>query len=320
MSRSQLNSYSKTLLSAKGEYHGRCFGDILISFESFEQKEVELQIIEGEAFILLSIENCLDLEFEIGYNHPLTSIICSGPNQEERSLVGSSEKREFGSWEMNLSIEKKQIIRSCHPQGFKILLLKKYDFVKLLDDELISHQDIIFNLNTDAKWLIDQNGKLGNLETNKLEEVFKISIRKPMSFLLFQSKILELLAMIFNELEIQRQKLQQPNLACTWNRLKPLISAKKIIEENLARPPSLGDLARQVGINEYDLKKGFKEQFGSTVFGYVGEQRMSLAFDLLKSKSQTISEVSEIVGYKNPQHFSSAFKKRYGIRPSELLK
>lgn len=74
-----------------------------------------------------------------------------------------------------------------------------------------------------------------------------------------------------------------------------------------------------MGINEYDLKKGFKEQFGRTVFGYLGEQRMSLAYELLKTKTQTIGEISSVVGYKNPQHFSSAFKKRFGLSPRQIM-
>ncbi|NML68572.1 helix-turn-helix transcriptional regulator [Chryseobacterium sp. RP-3-3] len=31
-----------------------------------------------------------------------------------------------------------------------------------------------------------------------------------------------------------------------------------------------------------------------------------------------ISEVSDVVGYKNPRHFSTAFKKKFGIVPSPL--
>jgi AraC-like DNA-binding protein len=31
-------------------------------------------------------------------------------------------------------------------------------------------------------------------------------------------------------------------------------------------------------------------------------------------------EISDKIGYKNPQHFSTAFKKKFGISPSALLK
>ncbi|WP_375475223.1 hypothetical protein [uncultured Nostoc sp.] len=53
--------------------------------------------------------------------------------------------------------------------------------------------------------------------------------------------------------------------------------ARDILIRNIGNPPSLIDLARQVGINEYTLKRGFRQIFGTTVFGYLHDYRMEQA-------------------------------------------
>lgn len=59
--------------------------------------------------------------------------------------------------------------------------------------------------------------------------------------------------------------------------VEKMYHAKEIILNQLHIPCSLIDLARQVGTNEFTLKKGFKEVFGTNVFGMVGEMRMQHA-------------------------------------------
>lgn len=94
--------------------------------------------------------------------------------------------------------------------------------------------------------------------------------------------------------------------------------AKIIIETNLQTPCSLIDLAHLVGTNEYNLKKSFKEVFGTTVFGYLSQLRMEEARQLLLRGEMNINQIADYIGYKNANHFSTAFKKHFGYNPSEL--
>ncbi|MEM0938187.1 MAG: AraC family transcriptional regulator [Bacteroidota bacterium] len=94
---------------------------------------------------------------------------------------------------------------------------------------------------------------------------------------------------------------------------------KEIISKNLSSTFSLVDLAREVGTNEFMLKKGFKEVFGTIVFGFWHRLKMQEAKNLLLSTELSISEISDEVGYKNPRHFSTAFKRHFGKSPSQLL-
>ena len=87
---------------------------------------------------------------------------------------------------------------------------------------------------------------------------------------------------------------------------------------HMETPPSLLELSKIVGVNEYKLKRGFKEMFGDTVFGYLSGARLEIAKnDLLKSK-KSVSEISSELGYSAVQHFSNAFKKKFGFSPAKL--
>lgn len=97
-----------------------------------------------------------------------------------------------------------------------------------------------------------------------------------------------------------------------------ILHAREYIMSNLDDPPSLSELSKIVGINEYKLKRGFKELFGSTVFGYLSDARLEIAKnDLLKSKKTAGSIASEL-GYSSVQHFSNSFKKKFGYSPNKL--
>lgn len=62
----------------------------------------------------------------------------------------------------------------------------------------------------------------------------------------------------------------------------------------------------------------FRETFGESIFDYIADLRMTHARDLLFDGKYQINEVARIVGYKNPHHFSTAFRRTFGIRPSEM--
>jgi AraC family transcriptional regulator, transcriptional activator of the genes for pyochelin and ferripyochelin receptors len=94
-----------------------------------------------------------------------------------------------------------------------------------------------------------------------------------------------------------------------------IIAVRDLINERLNRPPNLSEIARMVGLNEYKLKRGFKETFHTTVFGYLTEQRLNLAHQYLLDTEKTATEISLLLGYATPQHFSNAFKKKFGFTP-----
>jgi AraC-like DNA-binding protein len=90
------------------------------------------------------------------------------------------------------------------------------------------------------------------------------------------------------------------------------------LQEYLDQPPSLAELAREVGLSETTLKRGFRQVFGTTVFGYLREKRMEHARALLASGRATVIEAAALVGYSNPSNFAAAFRQQFGLNPKEF--
>ncbi|SHN09992.1 AraC family transcriptional regulator [Chitinophaga sp. CF418] len=93
--------------------------------------------------------------------------------------------------------------------------------------------------------------------------------------------------------------------------------AREYILQHIDNPPSLSELARVAGLNEYKLKRGFKEMFRTTVFGYLAEKRLELSRDHLSDPNKSVTEIANMLGYSSVQHFSAAFKKKFGYSPRE---
>ncbi|NER00932.1 MAG: helix-turn-helix transcriptional regulator [Cyanothece sp. SIO2G6] len=91
--------------------------------------------------------------------------------------------------------------------------------------------------------------------------------------------------------------------------------ARDVLLKDIENPPSLGALAQQVKLNDYKLKQGFRQVFGTTVFGYLYHYRMERAKYLLETSHLTVTEVAQAVGYESATSFSAAFKKRFGGPP-----
>lgn len=98
-----------------------------------------------------------------------------------------------------------------------------------------------------------------------------------------------------------------------------LEQVRQILDGNLEDPPTITDLAQQVGLSERTLQRGFQRLYGNTVFGYLTQKRMAKARHLLHGRPASVAEVANLVGYANPSHFGVAFKRIYGITPQECI-
>ncbi|MEH2245274.1 helix-turn-helix transcriptional regulator [Nostoc sp.] len=129
-----------------------------------------------------------------------------------------------------------------------------------------------------------------------------------------ESKVWELVALTIEQ-EIQIHQGSPEIYALRSSEVDRVYHAKEILLKNHENPPSLIQLARQVGLNDRKLKQGFREVFGTTVFGYLHQYRMELAHKLLIQGNMNITEVALKVGYVSLPSFSNAFRKKFGISP-----
>lgn len=96
--------------------------------------------------------------------------------------------------------------------------------------------------------------------------------------------------------------------------------ARALLLRQLREPPSCAALARQCQLNEFSLKRGFRQLFGTSVGGFVQAQRLEAARHLLLGGGQTVAEIAYQFGYAHPQHFHRAFKKQFGCTPKQLTR
>ncbi|MET0384478.1 MAG: AraC family transcriptional regulator [Polyangiales bacterium] len=99
-----------------------------------------------------------------------------------------------------------------------------------------------------------------------------------------------------------------------------LQAARTLIDARLCDPPGLSTIAEAVGLNEYKLKRGFKQLFGTSVIAYLTRQRLELGRRMLLDTDKTAAEVGFELGYATPQHFNQAFKKHFGCTPKVMRK
>jgi len=95
--------------------------------------------------------------------------------------------------------------------------------------------------------------------------------------------------------------------------------AKEHLLKNLDEAPTIKELSKLAGLNEFQLKAGFKEIYGNTVYGYLLDHKLDHARVLLDSKKLKVNEVAAQIGYSNTSHFIAAFRKKFGITPKKYL-
>ncbi|MFO1443569.1 helix-turn-helix transcriptional regulator [Bacillus sp. Bva_UNVM-123] len=158
--------------------------------------------------------------------------------------------------------------------------------------------------------------KINSIDTLILKQMLNAITAKKMTNLELECTVLQLLARTFRT--FLSQPINQTEFSIS-DRAK-IRQAQAIIIENMINPPSLIELSRLIGLNDYKLKKGFKEMFGTTVFGYLREKRLEKARYLLQDGSMNVTEVANAVGYSNPSYFAEAFKRKFGTNPKEVLR
>ncbi len=132
--------------------------------------------------------------------------------------------------------------------------------------------------------------------------------------LYLQGKVFELMA-------LQLDGIWGSDAAGSVTALKPdtvsrIQFAAELLRSQLEHPPCQTELAQQVGVSDRTLRRGFQALFGTTVLGYLTEQRLIQAAQLLQ-QGLSVAEVVHRSGYSNQGHFAAAFKRKFGITPKQ---
>lgn len=168
--------------------------------------------------------------------------------------------------------------------------------------------------NKDKKYYSDK--LISSKESVVLNQVMEYSSPNNIEKLYLKAKIYELLSLYFQPDENDFQNC--PFLEEEEN-VEKIKQAKTIIIERMAEPPTLSELAQEVGLPLHYLKDGFKQIYGETVFSFLWEYKMEYARKQLETKKFNVSEIAYALGYSTPSHFIAAFKKKFSITPKKFM-
>jgi AraC family transcriptional regulator of arabinose operon len=96
--------------------------------------------------------------------------------------------------------------------------------------------------------------------------------------------------------------------------------AIKFIQCKYPEPIKVTDVAAVCGLDRSYLSRLFKDATGRSIQGYLLSYRMKMAAQLMKDANNSIQYISLAVGYTDIFTFSKAFKKHFGVPPSEYRK
>jgi AraC-like DNA-binding protein len=135
--------------------------------------------------------------------------------------------------------------------------------------------------------------------------------------LYLESLALELLSLQFARwMELEQGKAAA--LLLRSDEVERVQQAQAILRQNLIKPPSLIELSRQVGLNDYKLKLGFRQVLGTSPFAYLRNQRLDLARQLLSETEMAVEQVAIAVGYKSRSSFTAAFRRKFSTCPKVM--
>lgn len=92
------------------------------------------------------------------------------------------------------------------------------------------------------------------------------------------------------------------------------------LNENYMHELTTEDMAHYTGRSLASFKRDFKKVSDLTPEKWLIRKRLEVAYDLLSRGASRIVDVCYQVGFKNPSHFSTSFKRCYGKSPARMIR
>ncbi len=268
--------------------------EIMLTDITFEQ-DMKLQI--QEACQLFELSYCVSGEIHCEWN---------GKSSHTSSQTGNVTFLE----DVKVYEEKKAGIRNQ--------LLE----IRLTPNELLYYAGDLTEKQQMETWLRHYRGNIDRYtETPAIQkcvsEMIQCAHRGTMKRLYMESKALEFIA-LFGESD--GYDSGGGNMYLRREDISKLQQTHELVQNHFEQPFSIRELAKRVGMNEFKLKKGFRELYGMTIFELVRQKRMEKALWYMEVTNLNVAETAASVGYSNASNFTTAFRKHYGCNPSEYVK
>jgi len=294
-----MNAENNTKSIAKGTFEETKIDDGFLILKFKNDKSVAQSVAKEIDSMLIQFHFCIKGSSKFVFNQGRYSLDI----HEENSLLLYNPQQELpidlqvapNSWIVSILISIKK---------FHGLFSQEADYISFLNSE-----------NKDKKYYKD--GAISPSMAIVLNQLINFSLNSSIKQLYFQGKAYELLSLYFNRSEDANVE-QCPFLVDEANVIK-IRKAKDIIVARMAEPPTLQELADEIGLNIKKLKEGFKQIYGDSVFSFLFDYKMEVARKLLESGENNVNEVGHKIGYSTSSHFIAAFKKKYGTTPKKYV-
>ena len=94
--------------------------------------------------------------------------------------------------------------------------------------------------------------------------------------------------------------------------------AKALIQRRFREPLGLADVARALYVSTYHLCRLFKEETGLPIHRYLNRLRLREALERVAEGGDELTEIALSVGFSCHSHFTRAFRREFGVPPSEV--
>ncbi len=131
-----------------------------------------------------------------------------------------------------------------------------------------------------------------------------------------ESLLKQLLVLTVRNLEL-RENLEPP-AEYTLSERNDLIIEESFLYEY--RDLTLEKLSSRLALSQRQTERLLQKHYGKTFLQKKFEAKMSAALVLLRDPSNTITDLSVMLGYSSVEHFSAAFRQYYGMSPREWRK
>jgi len=150
------------------------------------------------------------------------------------------------------------------------------------------------------------------------EQLLHHKLQHPFQGIFEQAKFLEIFSLIMESAFNQQMD------ACPVM-MSPAIESKihqvrRHIINNLDLAPDPDQLAIIYELPRNTLKEGYRYIYGKTIHQYHADHKLESAMQMLSSGELLVKEIAFKIGYQNPSHFITAFKKKYGFTPKQYIK
>jgi len=148
-------------------------------------------------------------------------------------------------------------------------------------------------------------------QQNLVTSLLHPPVAKAAQSLWYQSKALELMAhFLFIPKDPEFFCMRQKRVA-----RDRVARTKELLARDLAQPPTLEMLGREVGCSPFYLSRIFSKEVGLTIPQFLRKLRMERAAELLRGGKHNVTEAATEVGYASLSHFSKAFCETIGCCP-----